>query len=233
VKPATIKYCLSVLSAVFTTAFNDQITSLQTCAGIKPPTVPPAQRRIITPDQFALIHTALPTPKLRLLVETDVETGLRWGELVEARVRDLHIGEGALLVSRVVIEIAAKFHPTGDRFLIKHYPKDKQPRRLGLSSHIRDLLTAHIAGKAPNDLLFTAPPPTDRRRAGEVAPDVESLGRTDPNPPATPTVMAPSLATPGAAAAAPTAAAPTPPTARTAAPAAPTHTAEHLDGPGE
>jgi integrase len=82
VKPATIKYCLSVLSAIFTTAFNDQITSLHPCAGIKAPAVPPAPRRIITPEQFALMHAALPTPQLRLLVETDIETGLRWGELV-------------------------------------------------------------------------------------------------------------------------------------------------------
>jgi len=48
VKPATIKYCLSVLSAIFTTAFNDQITTLHPGAGIKAPTVPKAQRRIIT-----------------------------------------------------------------------------------------------------------------------------------------------------------------------------------------
>jgi site-specific recombinase XerD len=181
VKPATIKYCLSVLSAIFTTAFTDQITTLHPCAGIKAPTVPPAQRRIITPDQFALIHAALPTPELRLLVETDIETGLRWGELIELRTHDLRLTESALIVSRVVIEIAAKFHPTGDRFLIKHYPKDKQPRRVGLSNHIRDLLAAHTADKKPNELLFTAPPPTSKRHPGDVAPDPDTLGLTDPN----------------------------------------------------
>jgi integrase len=73
---------------------------------------------------------------VRLLVETDIETGLRWGELVELRAHDLDLAHGQLVVSRVVIEIVAKFHPDGERFLIKNYPKDKQPRRLGLSSHI-------------------------------------------------------------------------------------------------
>jgi integrase len=131
VKPATVKHCLAVLSAIFTTAFNDQITTLNPCAGIKAPTVPPATRRIITPEQFALIHQALPTNELRLLVETDVETGLRWGELVELRVRDLDLQHGLLAVSRTVIEIPAKFHPTGERFLIKNYPKDKQPAASG------------------------------------------------------------------------------------------------------
>ena len=83
----------------------------------------PAQRRTITPDQFALIHAALPTPELRLLVETDIETGLRWGELIELRTHDLDLPHSQLVVSRVVIEIAAKFHPDGQRFLIKNYPK--------------------------------------------------------------------------------------------------------------
>jgi integrase len=158
VKPATIKHCLAVLSAIFTTAFNDQITMLNPCAGIKAPPVPPATRRIITPEQFAAIHAALPTPELQLLVETDVETGLRWGELVELRVRDLDLTHGLLAVSRTVIEIPAKFHPTGDRFLIKNYPKDQQPRRLGLSHHIRDLLTDHVHGMTPADALGLTEP---------------------------------------------------------------------------
>jgi integrase len=181
VKPATIKHCLAVLSAIFTTAFNDQITMLNPCVGIKAPTVPPATRRIITPDQFAAIHAALPTDEVRLLVETDVETGLRWGELVELRVRDLDLDHGLLAVSRTVIEIPAKFHPTGDRFLIKNYPKDKQPRRLGLSRHIRDLLADHITGKTPGDLLFPAPPPAAKRGQRADPTDREPLQMTEPN----------------------------------------------------
>ena len=182
VRPATIKYCLSVLSAIFTTAFNDQITTLHPCAGIKAPTAPQAQRRIITPKQFTLIHEALPTPEVRLLVETDIETGLRWGELVELRVHDLDLAHGQLVVSRVVIEIVAKFHPDGERFLIKNYPTDKQPRRLGLSTHIRDLLAAHAASKAPGDLLFTAPPAVDRSRRADASAELDSRGLTDPTP---------------------------------------------------
>jgi integrase len=188
VKPATIKYCLSVLSAIFTTAFNDQITTLHPCAGIKAPTVPTTQRRIITPDQFALIHTALPSAELRLLVETDIETGLRWGELIELRVQDLNLTHHELTVSRVVIEIAAKFHPTGQRFLIKNYPKDKQPRRLGLSTHITQQLQAHADGKQPDHLLFTHPTvtttPASASRRMELESDLNGvdLGFTEPNP---------------------------------------------------
>jgi integrase len=182
VKPATVKHCLAVLSAIFTTAFNDQITTLNPCAGIKAPPVPPATRRIITPEQFAAIHAALPTPELRLLVETDVETGLRWGELVELRVGDLDLQHGLLAVSRTVIEIPAKFHPTGDRFLIKNYPKDKQPRRLGLSHHIHDLLTNHVQGMGPSDLVFPAPPTAAKRNDKTGSFVAQEFGLTEPNP---------------------------------------------------
>ena len=143
--------------------------------------MPPATRRIISPEQFALIHQALPTPEVRLLVETDVETGLRSGELVELRVRDLDLQHGLLAVSRTVIEIPAKFHPTGERFLIKNYPKDKQPRSLGLSRHIRDLLTNHITGKAPAELLFPTPPPAAKRDEPADTAHADTLGPTEPN----------------------------------------------------
>ncbi|MGI9093398.1 MAG: tyrosine-type recombinase/integrase [Mycobacteriales bacterium] len=85
-------------------------------------------------------------------------------------------------MSRVVIEIVAKFHPDGERFLIKNYPKDKQPRRLGLSAHIRDLLAAHAASKAPDDLLFTAPPAADLSPRADASAELDILGLTDPTP---------------------------------------------------
>jgi hypothetical protein len=38
---------------------------------------PSKRRRIITPEQFGAPYAALPTREMQLLVETDVETGLR------------------------------------------------------------------------------------------------------------------------------------------------------------
>jgi hypothetical protein len=76
VNPPTIRYAMTVLSAIFTTALNDQITFLHPCMGVKTPTVATKRRRIITPDQFGAVYDALPTKELQLLVETDVETGM-------------------------------------------------------------------------------------------------------------------------------------------------------------
>jgi hypothetical protein len=51
--PTVIRQCHTILSAVFTTAFNDQITRLHPCRGVKTPPAPKKLRAIITPDQNA------------------------------------------------------------------------------------------------------------------------------------------------------------------------------------
>ena len=81
----TIRSCMTVLSAIFTTAFNDQLVPLHPCKGVKLPTVARKLRRILTPDQYVAILARLTDPMARLLVETAAETGLRWGEATELR----------------------------------------------------------------------------------------------------------------------------------------------------
>jgi len=57
--------------------------------GVRTPAVPSTPPQIITPEQFDAIYRALSDADVQLLVETAVESGLRWGELTELRVRDL------------------------------------------------------------------------------------------------------------------------------------------------
>lgn len=179
VNPPTIRYCMTVLSAIFTTAFNDQITALHPCIGVKTPPIARRPRRIVTPEQFGLIHAALPTDETRLLVETDIETGLRWGELTELRSKDLDPAGTTLLISRVAVELSKRFAPDGQRFVVKEYPKDEEWREVALSDHIAALLSAHAADRKPDDLLFRAPEP--RRRSRRPAVPRGNLGSTQPN----------------------------------------------------
>lgn len=79
-----------------------------------------------------------------MLVETDIERGLRWGELTELRVKDLDFRTRILTVSRAVIEVTHKFHPEGGRFLVKDYHKDKEYRRLKLGAQVVRKLRAHV-----------------------------------------------------------------------------------------
>ena len=46
-----------------------------------------SRARIITAQQFDAVYAALPNSDAQLLVETAIETGLRWGELTELRVQ--------------------------------------------------------------------------------------------------------------------------------------------------
>ncbi len=66
VRPPALQYCMVILSAIFTTALNDQVTFLHPCKGVKTPPVPKKARQIITPEQFDALHKALPEGNIRL-----------------------------------------------------------------------------------------------------------------------------------------------------------------------
>lgn len=183
VTPKTIRNNKAILSAIFSTALNDQVTFLHPGKGVKTPTVPVRPRTIITPRQFDLLYQALPDAIARLLVETAIESGLRWGELSELRVRDLDLCTGILTVSRAVVEVNPKFHPERGRFLVKEYPKDKEYRRFKLSAQIVRKLQAHVndRGLGCDDLLFEV---TSEGAATAVPVDMPAplgLGLTEPN----------------------------------------------------
>jgi integrase len=180
VSPHVIRYCMTILSAIFTTALNDVI-HLHPVRGVKPPPVPKKRRLIVTPEQFDRLYQELPSEAMQLLVETDIESGLRWGELTELRPKDLNLGTGVLTVSRVVVELPPRFHPEGRRFLVKDYPKDQEHRQLKLSPQVVRKIAAHIERHsiAADDLLFPMPelPP----RPLQVLTDPATLGLTQPN----------------------------------------------------
>ena len=176
-----IRYCKTILGAIFTTALNDVI-HLHPVRGVKSPPVAKKPRAIVTPEQFDEIYLALTTDTMKLLVETDIESGLRWGELTELRPRDIDFGTGVLTVSRVVVELSPRFHPDGGRFLIKDYPKDQEHRRLKLSgpivAKIRAFAEEHQIGN--DDLLFAMPEPLQEPAPRTLA-DPATLGVTTPN----------------------------------------------------
>jgi len=179
----TIQYCKgSILNAVFTTALDDEVVAIHPSRGVKTPPVPGKPRRIITAAQFDLLYQALPDADAQLLVETDIESGLRWGELTELRARDLDFTTCILTVSRAVIELSPGDHPDGLRFLVKDYPKDKEYRRLKLSQQITAKIQAHVTANrlGPSDLLFTYQAPTRPRSRprGAASPPP---GMTEPN----------------------------------------------------
>ena len=118
-----------------------------------------------------------------MLIETDIESGLRWGELTELRVADLDSRTRILTVSRAVVQVNPKFHPDGLRFLVKAYPKDKEYRRFKLSQRLVGKLAAHITTHQldNDDLLFTISRQDPSPPRLLVLSDPATLGFTEPN----------------------------------------------------
>lgn len=180
--PSTLRLNKSILSAIFTTALNDQVTVLHPCKGVKTPTIPKKPLRIISPEEFDTFYSHLPDEISRLLVETAIESGMRWGELAELRPKDIDFRSRIVVISRTVVEISPKFHPEGKRFLIKEYPKDKEWRRFRLSAQIVQKIKEYVESEnlAEGNLLFTYKEPQKSAPSPTFAPG-DDLGLTLPN----------------------------------------------------
>ena len=181
--PKTIKNLKNQLSGIFTTALNDQIIHFHPCQGVKTPPAPRKPLQIITPEQFDILYDHLPDAFTKLMVETDIETGLRWGELTELRVKDFHQATGLFTISRAVVEVDAKFHPEGKNFLVKEYPKDREARRVDVTEQLRAKLVDHIAyyQLTSDDLLFRWSERTLPAAKLTLVPNPDELGYTEPN----------------------------------------------------
>ncbi|WP_246053258.1 tyrosine-type recombinase/integrase [Actinocorallia herbida] len=178
-----IEFCkVSVLNAIFTTAVTDGVILLHPAHNVPTDPVPTQPRRIITAEQFDRIYAALPDEDSRLLVETAIESGLRWGELTELRVKDLDFDTGILTVSRVVLYLSPEVHPEGKHFLVKPYPKSKKWRKLKLSPQIITKLQAHTESRhlKEDDLLFSRHIPKEETALKVIEP-AKDLGWTPPN----------------------------------------------------
>ena len=185
---STIADLKTILSAIFTTALNDQLIAFHPCRGLKTPTVARKPRTIISPEQFEQILAALPAPRWQAMIELDIETGLRWGELTELRVRDFNTTPRMLTVARAVVEISPRHRTPGtQRFQVKDYPKDREYRRLKLSTAITRVLAEHVTNRAldSDDLLFAFPDPEPGDEASLHRSPLTALpspeGRTEPN----------------------------------------------------
>jgi hypothetical protein len=61
-----------------------------------------------------------------------------------------------LTVEETIVEVSKKHSPTGQRYLLKPYPKDNEPRTFGVRQAWLDAIAAHIQvnGIGHDDLLF-------------------------------------------------------------------------------
>ena len=78
----------TMLHSIFARAVRDQLIVANPCAHTELPKVVAMKTRTLTPDEFDVLITAVPD-RHRLMVETAIETGMRWGELIALEPRHI------------------------------------------------------------------------------------------------------------------------------------------------
>ena len=89
---------------------------------------------------------------------TDIETGLRWGELIALRPRHIDFLRKTISVEQTIVEVSRKHSPTGERMIVKNYPKDNEFRTLRVSETLVQAIARRIEqlGLGRDDLLFAS-----------------------------------------------------------------------------
>jgi integrase len=77
-----------MLHSIFKRAVRDQLIVTNPCEHTELPKIIARRSRTLTPTEYDLLMHAIPD-RHRLLVETAIETGMRWGELIALRPRHI------------------------------------------------------------------------------------------------------------------------------------------------
>ncbi len=167
-KPKTIRNYHGLLFSVMEYAIEEKLRDGNPCRKTRLPDPDGLDEdgdetiTFLTEAEFDLIWSCMAfDPAAQDLLAVDVGTGLRWGEISALQVRDLDLDGPA---PRILVRRAWKRNGTGDhalpgkgrRYLGK--PKSKAARRrITCSPTVAAALRRAAAGKAPKDLVFTAP----------------------------------------------------------------------------
>ena len=146
-KPRSIRKYHTMLHSIFKRAVRDQLIVVNPCEHTELPKVIVKKTRTLTPEEFDVLISAIPE-RHRLMVQTAIETGLRWGELIALKPRHIDFGRRQVTVEETIVEISKKHSPTGERYVAKPYPKDNQPRTFGVDAKWFEAVAQHIEGSS-------------------------------------------------------------------------------------
>ncbi|WP_198586752.1 tyrosine-type recombinase/integrase [Glycomyces xiaoerkulensis] len=172
-----------ILSAVLTSAVHDELIPSNPCRLVKTDPVPTKPLATISPTQFEQFLAAIPGAMPRILVETAIETGMRWGELTELRPKDFDRPTGVFTVARAVVRLAPDFRSDGNPFQVKDYPKDKEYRLIRVDRAFAEKVGDHIDRHrlAAEDLLFWYQPDNQEPLEDDLEFEPGDRGYTGPN----------------------------------------------------
>lgn len=164
---ATVRQAHRVLSMILTLAVKDNRVYRNHAAGVPLPRAAAKTKRFLTHQQVSDLAHAVETPTLKparkhgksgrrgeqshdgLVILVLAYTGIRFGELVALKVGSVDLMRRRLSITESASEVGSD--------LIFSDPKSHQARSVPLPRFLVDPLALAMAGKAPGDLVFTAP----------------------------------------------------------------------------
>ena len=150
--PTRNTHAYQLLKAIFNTAVQDKLVTENPCQ-IKSASKPPKPRDVEALSPCELEQVAQEVPEAyRVALPVAAWCGLRFGELIELRRKDVHDGE------RMVLKILRQATRVGKALEIGPPKTEAGIRDVTVPPHVAEMLRAHMAtrtGKGPEAFVFT------------------------------------------------------------------------------
>jgi len=130
-------------------AADDRRIPTNPARGVKPPAVPRDEMRFLTAGEVARLADAI-DPRYRALVLLGAYSGLRCGELCGLRVGRIDTAAGTVTVAEQLVEVGGQLHFGEPKTRAGH-------RTVAIPGYVAEALGPHLDGRAPDELVFTAP----------------------------------------------------------------------------
>jgi integrase len=180
----TILHTRTALSSMMQMAWDNGYRKDNPVRGIKLKGVPAKPIIVATKDQFLRVCNALLHQPAKVLARLGVSSGARLCELISFVPEDFDFAADMLDVRRSTVEVTARYHPTGDRFLTREYTKNGEHRRFKIDHPISVMVQEHIAenGIGAGQVIFPVRLFASTEAAGRdrlTREEIDALGFTD------------------------------------------------------
>lgn len=144
---STVRQIHRVFSLALDLAVRDGRLARNPCAGVPLPRAGRTDPVFLTHDEVDAL--AVGAGDHRLVILFLAYTGVRFGELAALRMRHLDLLRRRATIAEAVAEVHGK--------TVFSTPKNHQSRRVSIPRFLVDDLAVLVAGRAPDDFVFTAP----------------------------------------------------------------------------
>lgn len=141
---ATVRKNVGVLSQILDQAVEDSRIVSNPAIGLDLPRIEHEERRYLTPHQVDMLAKA--AEKHSVLVYTLAYCGLRFGEAAALTVADVNLDRGRLRIHRSATVV--------DGRVVVSSTKSNKGRDVPVPQFLADMLTEHVEGHTPEELVF-------------------------------------------------------------------------------